>query len=116
MVGMKRLGHLFTVLAFAFTLLMSAAGGAMLHVQTPAGPTDHRAPHHAPSSQAPSRSDHHKAAVAVATICCPAAETPVRNTIAIARTPAGTAWHPWPAPVPGVRDITPDPPPPKTGP
>lgn len=110
---MKRLGHIFAILAFAFALLMGAAGGAMAHVDTPAGSMGHHGSHHAPPP--PSRTDHHKAALAVSATCCPAAEAPARHTVSILVTMVEASWHPQADFVPNARDITPDTPPPKTG-
>ena len=112
--GMKRLGHICAVLAFAFALLMSAAGGAMAHVDTPVGSMDHHGSHHAPSPAAPSQADHHKAAIAVAATCCPAAEAPARHTVTISVTAVEASWYPRADYIPNARDIAPDTPPPKT--
>ena len=113
MVGMKRLGHILAILAFVFALLMGAAGGAVANVEMPAGSTGHHGSHHTPPPSAPSQS-HHKAALAVAATCCPAAETPVRHSIAIPVTMVEASWHPRAGFFPNARDITPDTPPPKT--
>ena len=113
MVGMKRLGHILAILAFVFALLMGAAGGAVANVEMPAGSTGHHGSHHTPPPSAPSQS-HHKAALAVAATCCPAAETPVRHSIAIPVTMVEASWHPRAGFVPTARALTPDPPPPKT--
>ncbi|CAO3403938.1 hypothetical protein [Azospirillum palustre] len=114
---MKRLGHIFAILAFVFAILVGAAGGAMAnvgaHVDTPAGSTGHHGSHHAPPPS-PSQSDHHKAALAVAATCCPAAEAPARHSVSIPVTMVETSWHPRAGFVPNARDITPDTPPPKT--
>lgn len=116
--GMKRLGHIFAILAFTFALLMGAAGGAMAnvgaHVDMPAGSMGPHGSHHAPPSSAPSQSDHHKAALAVAATCCPAAEAPARHTVNIPVTMVEASWYPPAGFVPNARDITPDTPPPKT--
>ncbi|PWC47889.1 hypothetical protein TSA6c_15385 [Azospirillum sp. TSA6c] len=112
--GMKRLGHIFAVLAFAFALLMGAAGGAMAHVDTPVGSMDHHGSHHAPSPSTPSQTDHHKAAIAVAATCCPAAEAPARHTITLSLMVTEASWHPRADYIPNARDIAPDTPPPKT--
>lgn len=117
MVGMKRLGHIFAILAFAFALLMGAVGGAVAnvgaHVDMPAGSMGHHGSHHTPSPSAPSQS-HHKAALAVAATCCPAAEAPARHSVAIPVTMVEASWHPRAGFVPNARNITPDTPPPKT--
>ncbi|XJO10736.1 hypothetical protein ACHMW5_34505 [Azospirillum melinis] len=116
--GMKRLGHIFAILAFGFALLMGAVGGAMAtvgaQVDMPAGSMGHHGSHHAPPASAPSQNDHHKAALAVAATCCPAAEAPARHTVSIPVTMVETSWHPQAGFVPNARDITPDTPPPKT--
>ncbi len=109
---MKRLSHIFAILAFAFALLMGAAGGAVANVDMPAGSMGHHGSHHAPPR--PSRTDHHKAALAVAATCCPAAEAPARHSVAIPVTMVEASWHPRAGFVPNARDITPDTPPPKT--
>jgi len=114
MADMKRLGHIFAVLAFAFALLMGAAGGAMAHVDAHGGAMDHHGSHHAPSPSAPSQSDHHKAALAIAATCCPAAEAPAKHTITVVVTTVETSWHPRPEYIPSARDIAPEPHPPKT--
>jgi hypothetical protein len=110
---MKRLGHIFAILAFAFALLIGAAGGAMANVDMAAGSTGHHGSHHAPPPSAPSQS-HHKAALAVAATCCPAAEAPARHTVSIPVTMVEASWHPRADFAPNARDITPDTPPPKT--
>ncbi len=111
---MKRLGHIFAVLAFAIALLTGAAGGAMAYVVTYGGAMDHHGSHHAPAPSAPPQHDHHKAALAVAATCCPAAEAPAKHVITLSVTTVETSWHPRPDYVPNARDITPDTPPPKT--
>lgn len=115
---MKRLGHIFAILAFTFALLMGAAGGAMAtaeaHVDMPVGSMGHHGSPHAPPPSAPSRNDHHKAALAVAATCCPAAEAPARHSLSIPVTMVEASWHPPVGCVPNARDITPDTPPPKT--
>ena len=111
---MKRLGHIFAVLVFAFALLMGAAGGAMAHVDAHGGSMDHHSSHHAPSPSAPSHSDTHKAALVVVAPCCPAAEAPRGHTITLSVTTVETSWHPRADYIPNARDIAPDTPPPKT--
>lgn len=111
---MTRLVHIFAVLAFAVALLMGAAGGAMAHVETPVGSMGHHGSHHAPSPSVPSQTDHHKAAIAVAATCCPAAEAPARRGITVAMTVTEASWHPRPDYASNARDITPDTPPPKS--
>ncbi|HYH20399.1 MAG TPA: hypothetical protein VD995_17475 [Azospirillum sp.] len=109
---MKRSGHIVAVLAFAFALLMGAAGGAMAH----AGPDHHGSPGHHGShhSPAPSHEDPHKAALVIVAPCCPAAEAPAGSVLTVTVTMAETAWHPRPECIPGTRGIVPEPPPPKT--
>ena len=113
---MKRLSHIFAILAFAFALLMGAAGGAVAnvgaHVDMPAGSMGHHGSHHTPPP--PSQTDHHKAALAVAATCCPAAEAPARHSVSMPVTVVEMSWHPRAGFVPNARDITPDTPPPKT--
>lgn len=106
---MQRLGHIVTVLAFAFALVLGAAGGAMAQVAS----MDHHGSHHAPSPPAPSLDDTHKAALVVAP-CCPAAEAPASHAVTVTVTIVHVSWTPRPEYVPGARDITPEPPPPKT--
>ncbi|KAA0679467.1 hypothetical protein [Roseomonas genomospecies 6] len=110
---MKRLGHIFAVLVFAFALLVGAAGGAMAHVDAHGRSVDHSS-HHMPSPTAPSHGDSHKAALVVVAPCCPAAEAPTGHAITVSVTTVETSWHPRPDYVPNARDITPDTPPPKT--
>lgn len=110
MADMTRLGHIFAVLAFAFALLVGAAGGAMAHVEAHGGLIDHRS-HHRPS---PSTGDTHKAALVVVAPCCPAAEAPADHVVSIAVTTVETSWHRRPDYAPNARDIAPDTPPPKT--
>lgn len=107
---MKRLGHTFAVLAFAFALLTGAAVGAMAHVDAYGGAMDH----HVPAPSAPSQHDHHKAVLAVAAACCPAAEALAKHVITLLVTTVETSWHSRPDCAPNARDITPDTPPPKT--
>ncbi|HYH40007.1 MAG TPA: hypothetical protein VD860_17430 [Azospirillum sp.] len=107
---MKRLGHIFAVLAFAFALLAGAAGGAMAHGEARGTPVDHHGSHHPP---APLQQDHHKAALAVAATCCPAAEAPSRDAVAAPTMTALVSWAPRPAPTPDTRILAPEPPPPK---
>ncbi|MFC5310893.1 hypothetical protein [Azospirillum rugosum] len=111
---MKRLGHILAILAFAFALLTGAAGGAVAHVDSPVGSAEHHGSHHAPSPSAPSPGDHHKAALAVAATCCPAAESQADHAVAVPMTLVETSWHPWAAYIPNARDIAPEPRPPKT--
>lgn len=108
---MKRFAHIVAVLAFAFALLMGAAGGAMAHAGPDHGSMDHHGSHHSP---APSHEDSHKAALVIVAPCCPAAEAPAGNAITVTVTMAETVWHPRPEYMPGARDIAPEPPPPKT--
>ncbi|HEY0835159.1 MAG TPA: hypothetical protein VGE72_14740 [Azospirillum sp.] len=118
MAEMKRLGHIVAVLAFAFALLMGAAGGAVAH----AGPADHHGSghgsrhgsHHAPADPVPAQGDSHKVALTVVAPCCPAAEAPARHIVSVTVTTVRVSWNPRPEPVPAVRAITPDTPPPKT--
>lgn len=112
--GMKRLGHIFAVLAFAIALLVGAAGGAMAHAGAHDGPMDHHGSHHSPAPSAPLGHDHHKAALAVAATCCPAAEVPAKHVIAVSETVVEASWPPRPDYIPNARDIAPDTPPPKT--
>jgi len=112
MEAMKRLGHILAILAFAFALLTGAAGGAVAHVNSPVGSTEHHGSHHSPS--APSPGDHHKAALAVAATCCPAAEAQADHTVAVPMTSVETSWHPRAESIPNARGIAPEPPPPKT--
>lgn len=107
---MNRLGHIVTVLVFAFALVMGAAGGAMARV----GSMDHHGSHHPPSHSTPSHGDSHKAALTVAATCCPAAEAPAKHAITVTVTTAEVSWNPRSEYIPSVRDITPDTPPPKT--
>jgi hypothetical protein len=107
---MKRLGHIFAVLAFAFVLLMGAAGGAMAHV----GLMDHHGSHHTPSDSVPSHGGAHKVAFVVMAPCCPAAEIPAKHAVTVVMTTVQISWHPRPEYIPGARNITPEPPPPKT--
>jgi hypothetical protein len=110
MADMKRLGHIFAVLAFAFALLMGAAGGAMAH----AGSMDHHGSSHAPSDSSPAHDGSHKAALVVVAPCCPAAEVTMGHAITVPVTWTEASWQARPEDIPGVRDITPEPPPPKT--
>jgi hypothetical protein len=110
---MKRLTHIFAVLAFAFALLTGAAGGAVAHVDAHGGSTGHHGAHHAPTPSAPLQHDHHQTAPAVAATCCPAAEAPAKHAIAVSVTTVETSWHPRPVYVPNARDVAPEPPPPK---
>jgi hypothetical protein len=114
MADMKRLGHIFAVLAFAFVLLMGAVGGAMAHVTAHVGPMDHHGSQHTPSHSIPSQGDTHKAALVVVAPCCPAAEAPADHVITVSIRTLETSWHPRPVYVPNARDIAPDTPPPKT--
>jgi hypothetical protein len=109
---MKRLGHIFAVLAFAIAFLMGAAGGAMAHV----GQMDHHRHHHAPSDSTPSHDGSHKVALVVVAPCCPAAETPAKHAVTAARTTVEVSWHPRPEYIPAAHEVTPDTPPPKTNP
>ncbi|MFP5517849.1 MAG: hypothetical protein ACLGJC_32825 [Alphaproteobacteria bacterium] len=113
-VDMKRLGHIFAILAFGFALLMGVVGGAMAQMDMPAVSMGHHGSHHAPPPSAPSQNDRHKAALAVAATCCPAAEAPARHIVSIPVTMVEASWHPQADFVPNARDITPDTPPPKT--
>lgn len=110
---MKRLGHIFATLAFAFLLLMGAAGGAMAHVDAHGGSMDHGS-HHLPSPSSPSHGDFPKAALLVVAPCCPAAEAPAGHAITVSVTTVETSWHSQPDYVPNARDVTPDTPPPRT--
>ncbi|WP_448192890.1 hypothetical protein [Azospirillum sp. sgz301742] len=109
-VGMKRLGHIFAVLAFALALVMGAAGGVMAHD----GTMDHQSSHHAPTHQPPVHGDHHKAALLVVAPCCPAAEAPAKAALAAPVTMAEVSWAPRPTHIPDARDIAPEPHPPKS--
>jgi hypothetical protein len=106
---MKRSSHIFAVLVFALTLLMGAAGGAMAQV----GQMDHHGSHHAPSDSVPSHDGSHKVALVVVAPCCPAIEAPTGHAIAVPMTLTEASWQSRPEYIPGVRDITPDTPPPK---
>ena len=108
-VQMKRPSHIFTVLVFTLTLLMGAAGGAMAQV----GSMDHHGSHLAPSDSAPSHGGSHKAPLVVVAPCCPAAEVPAGHAMAMPMTLTEASWHSRLEHIPGVRDITPDTPPPK---
>lgn len=110
MVSMKRLSHIVAVLAFAFALLMGAAGGAVAHD----GMVDHHSSHHTPAHQAPVHGDHHKAALTVVAPCCPADEAPARATLAAPVMVVAISWAPRPAHIPDMRSIAPEPPPPKS--
>lgn len=115
MAGMTRLGHILAVLAFAFALLVGAAGGAMAHGDALGAPMDRHGSHHAPAPSAPLPLDHHKAALAIAATCCPAAEAPSREAVAAPTTTVAVAWTPRPVHTPDARTVAPEPPPPKPG-
>jgi hypothetical protein len=106
---MKRLSHTFAVLVFALALLMGAAGGAMAQV----GSMDLHGSHHAPSGSVPSPDGSHKAAFVVVAPCCPAAEVPAKHIITVVFTTVCVSWNPNPERASGVRDIRPEPHPPK---
>lgn len=103
---MKRLGSILAVLAVALALLVGAAGGAVAQVDT----MDHHDSHHTPSD---SGGSHHKAALVVVAPCCPAAEAPTGHVLAVPVRVVEAFWQGRPALYPDVRDITPEPPPPK---
>lgn len=109
---MKRFGHIVAVLAFAFALLMGAAGGALAHVDMHAGTANHHGSHD--TSPTSSHDASHKAALVIVAPCCPAAEAPDRHAIAVPSAVGEMPWHPRPEYTPGARDVTPEPPPPKT--
>ncbi|MBP2312505.1 hypothetical protein [Azospirillum soli] len=109
---MKRLGHIFATLAFAFALLMGMAGGAMAHAEAHPGAMDHHGTQHAPS--APTHGASHKAALVIVAPCCPAAEAPAQHGASIPERVVEASWHPRPSNAPNARDITPDTPPPKS--
>ncbi|HYD71461.1 hypothetical protein [Azospirillum sp.] len=112
---MKRFGHIVAVLAFAFALVMGAAGGAMAHAGPDHGAMDHHGSHHAPAPpHGDSHGDPNRAALTVVAPCCPAAEAPAGSIVTVAVTMARAVWHPRPEYTPGARDIAPEPPPPKT--
>jgi len=106
---MKRFGPIIAVLAFAFALLVGAAGGALAQGDS----MDHHGSHHPPSHSVPSPGDSHKAALAVVAPCCPAAEAPADHVITVTLAMTETSWHPRPENIPGARDIAPEPYPPK---
>jgi len=107
---MTRLSHIVAVLAFVFALIMGAAGGAMAHVASP----DHHGSHHPPTHETPVHGDSHKAALVLVAPCCPAAEAPASHAIAVSERTVAITWTSRAEYVPGARDITPEPPPPKT--
>lgn len=106
---MKRLGPIVAVLAFAFALLMSVAGGATARC----GSMDHHGSHLPPSHSVPSPSDTQKAALVVMAACCPAVEAPAGQVLTVTLTLTEMPWHPRPEHIPGPRDVAPEPHPPK---
>jgi hypothetical protein len=107
---MKRLGHIFAILAFAFALLVGAAGGAMAHV----GCKDHHCSDHAPSDSVPAHGSSHKAAVMAVAPCCPAAETRADHAITVPVRTVLVYGIPDLEAMTNSRDITPEAPPPKS--
>lgn len=111
MARMKRWGFLFASLAIALVLLMGVGGAAVAH----GDPADHHGIHPAPSQSVPLHdgSVPQKMSLWVVAPCCPAAEVPTDQALALPMTVGEISWQTWPAVIPDICDITPDPPPPK---